>query len=138
MNADIQAAFDFAMQHKWAALTALLIGALVRLMKEDVTSFPINVPKRWRPTTVVMLGIGSGVLERAAHGIPWSQAALGGLGAAGVAMMGHGVLIEGLRAGKEVPMELPKKTPSVPPPPVAVPEPEDEDSKPPTQPEGKS
>jgi len=132
MNPDIQALVELASQHKWVALAALVVGTLVRAMKADSTFLPFDVPARWRPLLALGLGISSGVLQKATTGTPWREAIMGGVISGVMAIVGHDVLIEGLRAGREVPMGTPKAAPVVPPaaPPSVPPPAEDTPSSP--------
>lgn len=115
MNPDIQALLDLAMQHKWVAVAALVVGMLTRAMKEDSTFLPFVVPSRWRPLLALGLGIASGVLQKVSTGTPWREALLGGAISGVLAIIGHDVIIEGLRGGKELPLGTMKK-PEDPPP----------------------
>ena len=124
MSLELQALLDLAMQHKWVALAALAIGTLVRSMKEDSPVLPINVPARWRPLLAILLGVASGVLQKAAAGTAWRVALAGGVVSGVAAIVGHDILIESLRGGKEMPWGARKSEdakPSIPP--VAAPEP---------------
>ena len=87
--------------HKWIALAAIVIGAVVRLLKSD-GPIPLTVPSRWRPVLAVVLGVIAGVFDKVASGGAWTQAILGGLLAALTAISSHDVVIEGLRGGKEL------------------------------------
>ena len=122
---EAQALFDLAMQHKWIALSALLIGFVIRLLKSD-TKLPVDIPPRYRVWVALGLGIAAGVLDNVANGTPWKTAIIGGLSAAMVAITGHGAIVGSLRGGKEfvVPGMMkpgvppgPGKPPSMPPPP---------------------
>jgi hypothetical protein len=110
----------------YIAIAAALIGLVVRLLKQDVAFLP-TVPSKYRPAVALALGLVAGVLEAASQGTPWKQAILNGLLAAGTAIVGHGVLIDGLRGGRELGQPklvspddaptspvLPKDPPSVP------------------------
>lgn len=96
----------------WTASAAVLIGALVRLAKSD--RLPWTVPARWRPTAALLLGLVAAVVEAAAVGSPWPDAIVRGVSAAGLATLGHGVGIEGIRDGEELaaPTDPPRLTDS--------------------------
>lgn len=96
--------------HKWVALAAVVIGLVVRLLKDD-TALP-TIKARWRPWAAIGLGIVAGVLEKVSDGMAWKPALLGGLFAAVAAIVGHDLLIEGVRGGKELPVWPAKLPPS--------------------------
>ncbi len=122
---------DLAVKHQWVAFASVLIGVLVRLGKSD-TTVPVDIPPRWRVWIALGLGLLSGVLQRAATGVPWGQAIAGGFAAFAVATVGHQVVIGSIRGGREfvVPgMTLPGVAPgpnkpsSLPPPGMPVADP---------------
>lgn len=88
--------------HKWLLVSALVITAIVRLLKSD-TPLPFNIviPARWRGWAAVGLGIAAGVLNAVTSGTPWKTAMLQGVGAALTAILGHELVVEGLRNGRE-------------------------------------
>lgn len=87
--------------HQWLAVSALVIGAIVRLLKGD-TPLPLFVPPSLRAWLALGLGVASGVLDALQHGTPWLTALMGGLAAALTAISGHELMIEGLRSGREL------------------------------------
>lgn len=97
--------------HKWVAASAVAIGLVVRLLKSD-TKIPINIPAAYRTWIALGLGIVSGVLDKIANGTPWKDAIVGGLGAAFTAIVGHEMLIESMRGGREIPVPGLMKPPS--------------------------
>jgi hypothetical protein len=101
---DAQPYLDLIAKHQWVALSALVIGLLVRLLKEDTRFPPFAIPARWRPVLAVGLGVVSGVLQAASTGTPWRDAVLGGLVSAFLAIAGHETVVNSLRDGKDVPM----------------------------------
>jgi len=107
---NIQDLTNLALQHKWIAVSALVIGAFVRLLKSD-GPIPINVPARWRPVLALVLGLASAALAQVANGTPWRRALTEGLLAGVIAIVGHDVLVEGVRGGKEIPMGKAAPTP---------------------------
>lgn len=83
----------------WFGVTAVIIGAIVRVLKSDT---PLaTVPARFRPWLALGLGVVSGVLQAIASGTPWMQALTSGIGAAATAIVGHDVLVESVRGGRE-------------------------------------
>lgn len=82
------------------ATVTLLIGAVVRLLKSD-TPLP-TVPPRWRASLAIALGVAGGVVEALSVGTPWREAIIKGVAAGMTAIVGHDVLIEGARGGREV------------------------------------
>jgi hypothetical protein len=95
---------DLIAKHEWVALSALLIGLIVRLLKEDTRFPPFAIPARWRPVLAIGLGALSGALHAVATGTPWRDALLGGLVSGSLAIAGHGTIVDGFRDGKDVPM----------------------------------
>ncbi len=98
MNADTITALIKA--HAWLPLAALAIGLGVRLLKSD-TKIPIDIPPQYRVWFAVILGIVAGVLDKAANGTPWKDAIIGGLSATALAVLGHNIVIDSARGGKE-------------------------------------
>lgn len=90
--------------HSWVPLAALIIGALIRISKDDkaVAWFPVSIPPRWRPWAAMILGAAAGCLDSVMSGTPWSQAALSGVTASALAMAGHDVIVEGARGGRDI------------------------------------
>lgn len=95
---------DLIAKHEWVGLAALIIGLIVRLLKEDTRFPPFAMPARWRPLLAVGLGIGSGILQAASTGTPWRDAILGGVVSGLVAIAGHEAIVESIRDGKDVPL----------------------------------
>lgn len=91
-------------KHQWVGLAALVIGLIVRLLKEDTRFPPFELPARWRPLLAIGLGLVSGVLQAASTGTPWCDAILGGVVSGFVAIAGHDAIVESLRDGKDVPL----------------------------------
>ena len=97
-------------QLTWVAAAALIIGAVVRYLKTD-SPLPewLHVPKEWRPWLAVALGVVAGVLDAVAMGTPWFNAIAGGIVSAIGAIVGHEVVIEKARGGKELPIPFARK-----------------------------
>jgi hypothetical protein len=105
MDADfITQILALAKAHSWVALAALIIGLLVRLVRDDSTVawFPITIPSRWRPLIALGLGMVSGVLNQLIAKVDWPSAIVGGVVSAVTAMGGHAILINALRNGREL------------------------------------
>jgi hypothetical protein len=94
---------DLIAQHKWVAVSAIVIGFAVRLIKSD-TKIPINIPPRARIWLALGLGVLAGVLEKVATGATWTKALADGLVAALLAVTSHEAIIASLRSGKELPI----------------------------------
>lgn len=88
--------------HQWVVASSVVIGALVRLQKNGKLTLPWTIPARYRPLLALGLGLVSGMLEAVIAGTPWSSAIVGGLVSAAMAGLGHGVVIEALRNGREL------------------------------------
>jgi hypothetical protein len=108
----MQPYLDLIAKHQWIGLAALIIGLVVRLLKEDTSFPPFAIPARWRPMLALGLGVVSGALQAASTGTPWRDAVLGGLVSAFLAIAGHETVVNSLRDGEDVPMPagLTKKT----------------------------
>jgi hypothetical protein len=90
-------------QHKWVAIAALVVGMILRLVKDDVT-FPVNISPKWRVWLALGLGGASGALNKLveAGNTTWTTALTQGLLAAGLAIVSHNVFIDSLRGGREI------------------------------------
>jgi len=95
--------FDIIVQKKWLALTSVIIGLAVRLLKDD-TKIPVSIPPRLRSWFALFLGAVSGVVDKLvqAGNTTWTVALLQGFGLAALAMLMHSLLIDSLRDGKEL------------------------------------
>ncbi len=87
-------------EHKWVAALALLIMALVRLLKSD-SPLPWSVPAQWRSWLALGLGVIGGILDALVAGTSPLRALLQGLAAGAIAITAHDTVIEGLRGGQE-------------------------------------
>ncbi len=100
MTSDIS---TLIVQHKYLALLALIIGFVVRLLKSD-TVLPVTVSPKLRGWVAVLLGAIGGIVEHLANGTPWREALASGITAGVLSIVGHELLVESLRGGKEVPV----------------------------------
>ena len=98
-----EALLTLVLAHKWIAVSAVVIGAIVRLSKED-TIVPIDVPAKWRPLLAIALGQISAVLEHLAAGAPWGAAIVDGILASVVAILGHEWIVERLLGDRAMPI----------------------------------
>lgn len=108
---------DLVVAHKWVALAALVIGALVRLLRDD-NRFPLTLPPKWKaakPWIAIGLGLLAGVLDGVAGGATWTESIVSGIVAGLLPIVGHQVGIEWLRDGKELFAPSGGKPPTVPP-----------------------
>lgn len=103
---------DLIAKHEWVGLAALVIGCVVRLLKEDTRFPPFALAARWRPLLALGLGIVSGALQAVSTGTPWRDAILGGVVSGVVAIAGHEAIVESIRDGKDVPLPGLTKVPS--------------------------
>src|SRR5690348_11552401 len=108
--------YDLLVGEQWVGLGALVIALVVRLLKSEAVPPPFDrIPAKARPVVAVVLGVFSGALDKVVTGTPWRMALVGGLVSSALAVLGHDVVIEWLRKGREL---GPKTGPlSVPPPP---------------------
>jgi len=88
--------------HSWLAVSALVIGLLVRLLKSD--TWGPTLPAKYRPWAALALGCASAVLEKVMAGASWQTALVDGLGSALAAVAGHDLVVESLLGGKELPV----------------------------------
>lgn len=111
---------------KWFGTMALVIYAIVRLLKSD-TKIPIDIPPRLRMPLAFTLAVLGCVLERVAGGATWQAAASDALGAFVTAVLTHLTVVDSARGGKELPVPGltipgvppgPGKPPSLKPPPI--------------------
>lgn len=84
----------------WMPVAIVVIGYLVRLTS-DRSAFPINIPSRWQPVVVVVLGQAYGILVAVMGGLPWGTAALHGLETAVWAMGFFDLLVKAVWNGAE-------------------------------------
>lgn len=103
---------DLYLRGEWVLLAAIAIGIVVRLLKADSKLIPAVVPAKWRPWLAIGLGIGSGVLEAVATGKPWKSALVGGLVSGVLPILGHELVVESLRSGKEIGGDKPTEPPA--------------------------
>lgn len=109
----------------WIGLIGLLIGLIVRIVKDP--KIPIPLPPRARPVLALVLGVVMGALESIAGGRSWQDALYSGAMAGIVAILVHVFGIESVMGGKEVPLPFlalgrpaPGSTPKPPPLPCLV------------------
>lgn len=87
----------------WVVISALVIGALVRMSKaEKLGGVFHRIPARYRSMIPVALGAMSGGLEMLLRGASYKSAAVHAVIAFSLAISGHEVLIKGLRDGREL------------------------------------
>jgi hypothetical protein len=120
-ESDIDSAIQLARGHDWIPLSALAVGALVRLAKSDqaVKFFPVAIAPLWRSWAAVILGVLFGVVHRLAAGGTWGEAIVGGVAVGITAISGHELIVESIRKGRDIGIA---KQP--PPPPGSLPPPQ--------------
>lgn len=94
--------------HAWLPVSAIIVGAVVRLLKTDMANFYLAqyfglppIPKKYLPWLAIGLGFVSAILDAKVAGKPVSVALIEGIGSAFVAVTGHQVVVESIRDGKE-------------------------------------
>lgn len=92
----------------WVAIAALLVGAVVRLLKSDMLTIALSnlglppIPKRVLPWLSLVLGVASAILDVKLQGTAWPEAIGKGLVAGVAAIAGHELGVESMRKGKEL------------------------------------
>lgn len=82
-------------------LVAVVIGFVVRLLKHD-TAFPVTLPRWTYPFVALILG-GLDVTARSILAGETLKASFHrGMSAAVLAMLGHDIIVSGLRQGKDI------------------------------------
>jgi hypothetical protein len=105
-----------ARANAWIPLIALVVGAIIRIGKNDplVAKIPLYFKPEHRAYWALGLSIIGAALDRVATGGTWYDALAGGLVAGSGAIAGHEVIVNGIRKGRDLGI---KKEPPVPPPP---------------------
>jgi hypothetical protein len=111
-SVDATAFVDAFKGHQWALLAALVIYAFAALSKQGWlgTTLQAHLPKRMLPflaplTALLLLSTGEMIFGK----IPWPTAILDGFIAGWLPIVGHQVVIESMRGGKEL---VPAKKPN--------------------------
>lgn len=105
---DVQQFAQLAAEGRWFLALSLLVGFLVRLLKDDgaVKWFPATIPAAWRAPAALALGVVMATLRLTGNGMAWWPAILAGIAegltAGSSAVAGHQVLVESLRGGREL------------------------------------
>lgn len=94
----------------WLAISAFLVGAIVRAVKAGWWPKALRVAPKYRELVALCLGTLSGALETAAAGTPWKEALARGVVSGAIAIVGHHVFIDWLRGGRELGSEVVKTT----------------------------
>jgi hypothetical protein len=74
----LQQSFLDVNSRAWMALAVLLVG-YVTTLTSDTSKFPVNIPTRWQPVVVVVLGQVYAVLLSIQGGTPWEPSVWHGL-----------------------------------------------------------
>lgn len=107
-----------AMNHQWIPLAALVIGLVVRVLKDDTRVLP-TVPSKYRRPLAFALGLAAGALQMVAAGTSWKDALATAVVAPLLAIGGHHIGIDLLRGGREIPVPGLMKPKAPPQPPAA-------------------
>lgn len=92
----------------WVAAAALLVGAVVRLLKSNTLTIALAnlglppIPKRVLPWVSLAFGVASAILDVKLQGTAWIEAIAKGLIAGVAAIAGHELGVESMRNGKEL------------------------------------
>jgi hypothetical protein len=87
--------------HKWAPVIAVLVGLLVRLVKDD-TQLGAALPAVWRPYWGLLVSFVLTGATAVVGGIAWQSVIENSAIAFIVAVLGHQTFIEGMRNGVEI------------------------------------
>jgi hypothetical protein len=115
----IQPFLDAITGHKWALLTALILGFFVGLVKQGQLgqALQAKLPKQLIPLYAPIIGSAGAFSVEVIQGTAWKVAVVDavnlGITGAMIAVFGHQLMIEGLRGGKElVPAKAPPTGPT--------------------------
>lgn len=110
---DIEILLQLLNDRKWVGASAVLIWAIVRLLKMPSCPWPFSkIPTKARPLVAVVLGIMAGSLDLIVNGTSWQSALINGVVSSAIAVFGHEIFVEWLNKGKE-PFAEPKNLPPV-------------------------
>lgn len=79
-------------------IAVVVVGAITRLLKSD-TKFPIDIPARWQPVIVLVIGQAYAVLQAIVGGVNWKTAVTSGLQVAFLTMGLFDLVIKALFNG---------------------------------------
>ena len=101
---------ELARANAWIPLLALVVGAIVRVGKNDalVAKIPLYFKPENRAVWALALGVVGAAVDRLAAGGTWYDAIAGGLVAGSAAIAGHEIIVNKLRRGRDFGV---KKTP---------------------------
>lgn len=117
---DIDGVVQLAAAHSWVPMAAAVAWVLVRISKDDraVRWFRVEIDPRWRAWASAILGLVFGVLHKLATGGTWGEAIVGGLVAGNGATVGHELIVESIRKGRDIGMAKEDAPPAPPPQPI--------------------
>lgn len=93
-----------ALDHQWLALSAVVLGGVVRLVKDD--SRLVTIPAHVRPWLAFGLGAVAAFLQFLVEGVGLKEALTTTIVAPLLAIIGHHLGIEMLRGGREIPVPV--------------------------------
>jgi hypothetical protein len=101
---NIQPFIDAWHAHNWILFAALIIGASIALAKQGWFSAWVasKLPPRAIPSYAFALALLGAAATELIAGVPLQIALLHAFAAAAAAILGHNVVIEGMRGGKEL------------------------------------
>lgn len=105
---------QLARANAWIPLLALVVGAFIRVAKDDplVARIPLYIRPENRGLWAMALAVAGAALDRLAAGGTWYDAIAGGVVAGSVAIAGHEIVVNRLRKGRDFGV---KKDPPAPP-----------------------
>jgi hypothetical protein len=105
---------QLARANAWIPMLAVVVGAFIRVAKDDplVARIPVYIRPENRGLWAMGLAVVGAALDRLAAGGTWYDAIAGGVVAGSVAIAGHEIVVNRLRKGRDLGV---KKDPPAPP-----------------------
>ena len=100
MNVDPSQIMLWIRAHQWAPVIAVIVGLVVRLVKDDGA----KLPAPWRAPFAALVAITITASAAIVGGGAWQGVLENGLISFALAVIGHETIVEGVRGGVEIPM----------------------------------